>query len=239
MEGRQKRKANILSAAQYEAALGGSAGSGSSAGSAYMDSDTRPSRVNGEIVNRHLIVFHTNEDKLIHMTVEITVSIGAIYAQIKQYLGFDVTLHQTIKNKTYKLDPNEIAEDGMHFGYSVDVKPVVSVPVERTKDGRRILHEMPGILRAASPPADEKDKQAKTTKSAKTAKDDKAAAPPADKGGSGYAAGYHIKQDPLPAGVPRSVPGGWMLAQAPRKPDADGNLPEIEYTKVFVHQGMP
>ena len=30
-----------------------------------------------------------------------------------------------------------------------------------------------------------------------------------------------------------------MLAQAPRKPDADGNLPEIEYTKVFVHQGMP
>lgn len=34
MEGRQKRNANILSAAHYEAALGGSAGSAGSVGSA-------------------------------------------------------------------------------------------------------------------------------------------------------------------------------------------------------------
>jgi len=47
--------------------------------------------------------------------------------------------------------------------------------------------------------------------------------------------GYHIKQRPPPAGVRRGGPGGWMLAQAPRKPDQDGNpIGAIEYSECYV-----
>jgi hypothetical protein len=49
------------------------------------------------------------------------------------------------------------------------------------------------------------------------------------------AGGYHIKQRPPPAGVRRGGPGGWMLAQAPRKPDQDGNpIGAIEYSECYV-----
>jgi hypothetical protein len=107
--------------------------------------------VNGEIIPRHLIVFKI-EDKIIHLTVEYTVSIAAIYAEIEKHLGCAVTLHQTDKkNKTRMLNPNEIAEDGMNFGYSVDVKRLVPVPVHPNNDGRRTLHEIYEVLRADAP----------------------------------------------------------------------------------------
>jgi hypothetical protein len=49
------------------------------------------------------------------------------------------------------------------------------------------------------------------------------------------AAGYQIKQRPPPAGVRRGGPGGWMLAQAPRKYDQDGKpIGAIEYSEVYV-----
>ena len=49
------------------------------------------------------------------------------------------------------------------------------------------------------------------------------------------AGGYHIKQRPPPAGVRRGGPGGWMLAQAPRKADQDGNpIGAIEYSECYV-----
>ena len=57
----------------------------------------------------------------------------------------------------------------------------------------------------------------------------------AEKAPKEQAGGYHIKQCPPPAGVPRGCPGGWMLAQAPRKYDADGNpIGAIEYSQCYV-----
>ena len=63
--------------------------------------DTGPRRVNGKIVPRHLIVFHTPEEKIIHLTVEYTVRIGDIYKKIEECVGYAVFLQQTDKkNKT-------------------------------------------------------------------------------------------------------------------------------------------
>ena len=105
---------------------------------------------------RHKLVLKI-EDKVIHMTVEETVSIAAIYTQIAKYLGYDVTLHQTIGKDTWTLYPNEFAKDGMHFAYNVHVKRVVPLAEgERTKDGDWTLHVIPGVLRAeGSTAADE------------------------------------------------------------------------------------
>jgi hypothetical protein len=196
MEGRQKRKANVLTAADYEAAVG----------SAYMDSSTGPRRENGKIVPRHLLVFHTPEEKIIHLTAEYTVRIGDIYKQIEECVGYPVFLQQTDKKKnTVILDPDEIAEDGMNFGYSVQVvrrKPKLESHFAENVVGRSVrswacrLHEIPGVLRAAAPPADD-------AKSAAEGKKAKEPDPPPDKRGRSY----HLKKRPPPAGVPRGVPG--------------------------------
>ncbi len=101
----------------------------------------------GKPVRCHVVVFHTNEDMVIHLTVEETARIGGMYDKINAHFGAEVTLHQTIKEQEYTLDPNKIAKDGMHFGSSVYVKRVVPVQVERTKDGSWTKHEIPGVLR--------------------------------------------------------------------------------------------
>jgi hypothetical protein len=195
MEGRQKRKANVLPAADYEAAVG----------SAYMDSGTGPRRENGKIVPRHLLVFHTPEEKIIHLTAEYTVRIGDIYKQIEECVGYPVFLQQTDKkNNTVILDQDEIAEDGMNFGYSVQVvrrRPKLEsyFQTKAVRSWACRLHEIAGVLRAAAPkeakepdpPADDKHKEAKEPD------------PPPDKGGRSY----HIKKRLPPAGVPRGVPG--------------------------------
>ena len=221
MEGtRKKRKAHILPAALDKAGVGGSAGT------AYLDSMTGPRRVNGKIVPRHLIVFHTAEGKVIHLTVEYTVLIRNIIDQIEMFLGYAVTLHQTDKKKkTVVLNPNEIAEDGMHFGYSVQVKRVVPVSVEPTKvvSWRGRLHEISGVLRSVAGPADEK--QAK-------------APPPGDEGGSSSSAPPAKKLRAPPEWAPRGAPGGWLLSQAPIKLDEHGNKLPTEYQNVYWHQGM-
>jgi hypothetical protein len=162
MGSRQKRKANMLPAAHYEAAVGGSAGS---AGTAYMDLNIGPRRENGKIVPRHLLVFHTPEEKVIHLTVEYTVRIGDIYKQIEECVGYAVYLQQTDKKKnTVILNENKIAEDGMNFGYSVQVKrrtPKLESHFAENVVGRSVrswtcrLHEIPGVLRAGAPPADD------------------------------------------------------------------------------------
>jgi hypothetical protein len=183
--------------------------------------DTGPRSENGKIIPRHLIVFHTPEENIIHLTVEYTVSIAAIIAEIEKYLGYAVTLHQTDKkNKTRKLNPNEIAEDGMNFGYSVDVKRLVTVPVDPNNKGRRTLHEIRKVLRAVAPPVEE-TKKAKST----------------DEGGRSTAPVVKRRRPP-PEWAPRGVPGGHFLAQLPRKRDEDGNLLPTEYQDVYWHQGM-
>jgi len=103
--------------------------------------------VRGKPVRCHVVVFHTNEDMVIHLTVEETARIGGMYDKINAHFGAEVTLHQTIKKQEYTLDPNKIAKDGMHFGSSVYVKRVVPVQVERTKDGSWTKYEIPGVLR--------------------------------------------------------------------------------------------
>ena len=121
-----------------------------------------------------------------------------------------------------------VAEQGMDFGYSVMIKPVV--PEKPINPGLRLRREhnyIPGVLRAGAPPADD-------AKSAKKAKQAKEPDPPAE-GGSRSAAGYHIKQRPPPAGVPRGVRGAWMLAQHPRKYDEDGNpIGDVQYSECYL-----
>jgi hypothetical protein len=167
--------------------------------------------VKGKIVPRHLIVFHTGDNKVIHLTVEYTVSIAAIYAEIEKHLGYAVTLHQTDKkNKTRMLNPKEIAEDGMDFGYSVDVKRRVPVPVDPNKDTRRTFLEIHKVLRAVAPPKEGNTSTAPVVK----------------------------KRRPPPEWAPRGAPGGHFLAQFPIKYDADGNRLPTEYQEVYWHQGM-
>ena len=173
MQARQKRKAEIVPAALFDAAAGaGSGGTAASSGSAYMDLNTGPRRENGKIVPRHLVVCHTTDNKVIHINVEMTVRIGAIEDQIKKYVGYAVTLHQTYKNKkTVKLNPSDIAEDGMDFGYSVLVKPVSEKPTNPWYAVPRRYHEIPGVLRAAAPQPAEPAKEARSAEKGKQAED--------------------------------------------------------------------
>jgi hypothetical protein len=160
---RQKRQATVLPAAHYEEAVGGSAGS---AVTAYMDLNIGPRRENGKIVPRHHLIFHTVKNKMIHLTVEETVPMRAIFEQIEEFVGYAVTLHQTLlqknqplcdKEKTVKLERSDIAaKDGMHFGDSVMLRAVV--PGKPTNPCLRLprLHDyIPGVLRAGAPPADD------------------------------------------------------------------------------------
>ena len=196
----------MLPAAHYEAAVGGSAGS---AGTAYMDLNIGPRRENGKIVPRHLLVFHTPEEKVIHLTVEYTVRIGDIYKQIEECVGYAVYLQQTDKkNNTVVLDQDEIAQDGMNFGYSVQVKrrtPKLEsyFQTKAVRSWACRLHEIPGVLRAGAPkeakepdpPADDKHKEA-------TEPD-----PPPDEPESDAAPrGRKRHGRPLAAWVPRGVP---------------------------------
>jgi hypothetical protein len=97
----------------------------------------------------------------IHLTVEYTVRIGDIYKKIEECVGYAVFLQQTDKKNTVILDPDEIAEDGMNFGYSVQVKrrkPKLESHFAENVAQRswtRRLYEIPGVLRAAAGPADE------------------------------------------------------------------------------------
>jgi len=225
-ERKEACKAEKVKAQAEKAAPGMDSNIDSAAG---MDLNTAPRLVNGKIVPRHLIVFKI-EDKVIHMTVEMTVSMRAIYAKIEQYLGFDVTLHQTDKKETYLLDHNDISEHGMNFGYHVDIKRVVPLNLERTKDGCWTKHEIPGVLRANAPAL-----SVVALKASVEAAGAGAAVKAVEKAPKEPAAGYHIKQHPPPAGVRRGGPGAWMLAQAPRKYDQDGKpIGAVEYSEVYV-----
>ncbi len=181
--------------------------------------DTGPRRVNGKIVPRHLLVLKTG-DKVIHLTVEYTVSIAAIY-EIEKYLGYTVTLHQTDKKKkTRMLNPNEIAEDGMNFGYSIDVKRLVPVPVDPNNDCHRTFHEIHKVLCADAPlPLDKPEEETKKVKS--TGEGGRSTAPVVK------------RRRPPPEWTPRLTPGGWFTAQFPRKRDEDGNLLTTEYQEVY------
>jgi hypothetical protein len=186
--------------------------------------DTGPRRVNGKIVPRHLIVFHTPEEKIIHLTVEYTVRIGDIYKKIEECVGYAVFLQQTDKkNKTVILDPDEIAEDGMNFGYSVQVKrrkPKLESHFAENVAERswtRRLYEIPGVLRAT----------ADSTHEAKSANEGNRSTAPVVK-----------RRRPPPEWAPRGAPGGHFLAQFPPKYDADGNRLPTEYQEVYWHQGM-
>ncbi len=246
---RQKRKANMKPAAHCEAAVGGGAGTAGSAVNG-MDSYTGPRVVNGKILPRHLLVAKM-EDKVIHINVEMRVLIRDIKAQFEKYLGFEVSMHQTDKKKTYTLDPSDIAEDGLNFGYHVDLQRVVPVPVQRTEDGswtkheiRGVLrswcgrlHEIPGVLRAA----DDKDKEAKEPDppADDKGKDAKEPDPPPDEAESdGEPRRKKRHGRPIPAWAPRGVPGAHFTAQLPPKKDEDGNLLPAEYQDVYWHQGM-
>ncbi len=44
----------------------------------------------------------------------------------------------------------------MHFGYSVDVKRLVPVPVEHNNDGRWTLYEIIEVIRTDTPPPADK-----------------------------------------------------------------------------------
>jgi hypothetical protein len=210
MGSRQKRKANMLTAAHYEAA----------GASAYMDPNTGPRRENGKIVPRHLVVFHTPEEKIIHLTVEYTVRIGDIYKQIEECVGYAVYLQQTDKKKnTVVLDQDEIAEDGMNFGYSVQVKrrrPKLEsyFQTKAVRSWACRLHEIPGVLRAGAPPVDgaESATEGKEAKEPDPPADDKHKEatepdPPPDESESDAAPrGRKRKGRPLAAWVPRGVP---------------------------------
>jgi hypothetical protein len=231
MEARQKRKANVLSAEHYEVAVG--AGSGGSGGSAGMHSATGPRRVDGKIVPRHLLVFKAG-DKVIHLTAEYTVSMAAIYAEVEKHLGFEVSMHQTIKRKTRMLDRNsrETAEDHMDFGYNINVERAGPVPVARTEDKTWRLIVIDKVLRATESPADEPATEAKPAEEAKKGKE-----PSAGEGGRSTAAVVKRRLPP-PAWAPRGVPGGHFLAQFPIEYDADGNKLPTKYQEVYWHQGM-
>jgi hypothetical protein len=228
MGSRQKRKANMLPAAHYEAA----------GTSAYLDPNTGPRRENGKIVPRHLLVFHTPEEKVIHLTVEYTVRIGDIYKQIEECVGYAVYLQQTDKkNNTVVLDQDEIAEDGMNFGYSVQVKrrtPKLEsyFQTKAVRSWACRLHEIPGVLRAGAPkepdpPADDKGKEAKEPD------------PPADEAESDGEPRRKKRHDrPIPEWAPRGVPGAYFTAQLPAKKDEDCNLLPAEYQDVYWHHGM-
>jgi hypothetical protein len=89
-----------------------------------------------------------------------------------------------------------------------------------------------GVARPKVAKSGKKRKQAKEPEKGKEAKEPD---PPADEGGSRSAAGYHIKQRPPPAGVPRGVRGTWMLAQHPRKYDEDGNpIGDVQYSECYL-----
>ena len=194
MEGtRQKRKANVLPAEHYEAAVGGSAGS---AGTAYMDLNIGPRVENGKIVPRHHLIFHTAKNKVIHLTVEESAPMQGIYKAIEECVGHAVTLHQKKKKKPVMLKRSDIAaEQGMHFGYSVLVQSVVpEKPTNPWIHVPRRHHYIPGVLRAGAPAlagvarakdhvfgadenlvsapdaADEEGEEAKSAKRAKSAK---------------------------------------------------------------------
>jgi hypothetical protein len=260
MEKKQKRKATGLSATDFEATSCGSAGS---VGTAYMDSSTGPRRENGKIVPRHLLVFHTPEEKIIHLKVEYTVRIGDIYKQIEECVGYPVFLQQTEgKKKTVILDPDEIAEDGMHFGYSVQVKrrkpKLESHFAENVAHGRRSwagrLHEIPGVLRAAAPSPAEPAKEASSAKKHKERKEPNPPAEPAKETSSAKKDKERKEPDAPddaktakeakrprntpPAWAPRGVPGGHFVAQFPIEYDADGNQVPTKYQNVYWHQGM-
>jgi hypothetical protein len=137
-----------------------------------------------------------------------------------------VTLHQTDKkNKTRMLNPNEVAEDGMNFGYSVDVKRLVPVPVDPNNEGRRTFHEIHKVLRAVEPPP--LDKPEEETKKAKSTGEGGRSTAPVVK-----------RRRPPPAWAPRGVPGGHFVAQFPIEYDADGNQLPTKYQDVYWHQGM-
>jgi hypothetical protein len=178
-------------------------------------------------------------DKVIHLTAEYTVSMAAIYAEVEKHLGFEVTLHQTIRKKTRMLDRNsrESAEDHMDFGYNINVERVGPVPVARTEDKSWRLIVINAVLRATESPVDAPATEAKTAKETKEPPADAPDAPAS--GGSRSTAPVVKRRRPPPAWAPRGAPGGYFLAQLPRNTDEDGNpIGDVQYQDVYWHQGM-
>ena len=185
-------------------------------------------------VPRCIVVFGTEDDDVLSMWVKDTDSIAAVYSKIKEHMGFDVELYQTYKKKTYLLNPNELVEDsegfGLHMGCRVHVKraaPVVEgevhiEPTQSTKQPAKKQSTKKAKKAKAADPADEPDEPESV-----------------GEGGSSSTAAPGKRRRSPPGWAPRGVPGGYFVAQSPRKRDADGNpIGDIEYTDVYWHQGM-
>lgn len=169
------------------------------------------------------VVFYTEDDNVLRLWVKETDSIACVYSKIEKHMGFDVELSQTIKKKSYKLDPSKLVgdDDGMDFAYPVHVKRAAPVV-----EGEEAI---------------EQSVKKKSTKKAKTARpaDEPDEPESAGEGGSSSTAAPGKRRRPPPAGAPRGARGGWMLAQAPIKRDEHGNpLGGTEYQNVYWHQGM-
>jgi hypothetical protein len=195
-----------------------------------MDLNIGPRRENGKIVPRHLLVFHTPEEKVIHLRVEYTVRIGDIYKQIEECVGYAVYLQQTDKkNNTVVLDQDEIAEDGMNFGYSVQVKrrtPKLEsyFQTKAVRSWACRLHEIPGVLRAGAPPAD-------GANSAKKTKQAKEPDPPADDKGKQAKEPDPPADEPASDGEPRRTKrhGRFVGVWAPPADDKGKQAKEPEH----------
>ena len=88
---------------------------------------------------RYQLVLHF-EGQIAHLWVKESDSIEFIYTESREWLGFNVSIYQTIEHRTYdedwntiieeetyKLDPNKLVGDGMNLGYSVTLKRLPDV----------------------------------------------------------------------------------------------------------------
>ena len=195
------------------------------------------------------VVFDTEDGDVLRFWVKGTDSIAAVYSKIKEHMGFDVELYQTYKKKTYLINPNELVEDsegfGMHMGCRVLVKRAAPVV-----EGEVHIEPTQSTKQSAKKQSTEQPAKKQSTKKAKKA-EKAAAVDPADEadepdepesageGGSSSTAAPGKRRRSPPAWAPRGVPGGYFVAQLPRKKDEHGNpLGETEYQNVYWHQGM-
>ena len=220
MEGMQKRKASP------EAAPKGNR--------LYLLGEVTPTPY---CVSRCDVVFFTEDEDVLRLWVKDTDSIAAVYSKIKEHMGFDVELYQTYKKKTYLLNPNELVEDsegfGLHMGCRVNVKRAAPVV-----EGEGAIEPTQSTKQSAKKQSTKKAKKAEKAPAVDPA--DEADEPEsAGEGESSSSAAPGKRRRSPPAWAPRGVPGGYFVAQSPRKRDADGNpIGDIEYTDVYWHQGM-
>ena len=80
------------------------------------------------------------EGRITHLWVKESYSIEYIYTASREWIDFNVSIHQTIdhhtydehwntiiEKETYQLDPKEFVGEGMNLGYSVTLKRLPDV----------------------------------------------------------------------------------------------------------------